>query len=272
VFVKGSHNDVKRLCSEPNGLSFVLDRSKLVPQPMTATDEEINSFRIIAQSLAGRLPVILASQVDLADGDQVEVITGPFQGLGGTFHPRQGSSYGTLTVTSGAGLTALVTDIHVSQLRVVKFADMTKRPYDIIDAFTPRLMVALRSYGTGKSLDAQTIAPLISFTRRLDGTGISNPKLDAKLQLHLLGAYTILGDRNRARQSRQRYEARREQLTNPQTLALAYLITGIIDNDHSKIKQSRHILKPLKSTAANKMLQNELNFWDDLSSIQNTSI
>ncbi len=267
VFIKGELSKVKKLCSEPNGLSFVLRRSGEKSGPVTVPDRDIQAFSIIARSLAGQLPVILASQVDLMDGDEVEVISGPFQGLGGIFHPRRGAGHGSLTITSGAGLTALVTDISVDLLKVVRFASGTRRPYDLIDAFTPRLLTALRPYGAGKLLGPSELAPLVSFTRRLDSTDIANPKLNAKLQLHLLGAWTLLGDVERASRSRMRFEALSHQLTNPQSRALADLITGVIDRDFARLRQGEHLLSPLKPTALNRILRSEFNFWTQTSQV-----
>lgn len=265
VFVKGELSKVKKLCSEPNGLSFVLQRSGDASRPAIVSDREIQAFSIIARSLAGKLPVILASDVELIDGDEVEVISGPFQGLGGIFHPRRGSNTGSLTVTSGAGLTALVTDIPVDMLKVVRFASGTRRPYDLIDAFTPRLLTALRPYGTGRLLDPLVLAPLVSFTRRLDQASIPNPKLNAKLQLHLLGAWTLLGDVERARRSRVLFEASSHQLTNPQSRVLADLITGVIDRDCTRLEQGERLLSTLKPTAMNNILRTEFEFWNQTS-------
>lgn len=272
VFIKGELSLVKKLCSEPNGLSFVLRHDGSESRPVTVQDREIQAFSIIARRFAGQLPVILASQVELIDGDEVEVISGPFQGLGGIFHPRRGSRYGSLTVTSGAGLTAIVTEISVDMLKVVRFAQDTRRPYDLIDAFTPRLLRALRPYATGKSLDPSVLAPLVSFTRRLDDANITNPKLNAKLQLHLLGAWTLLGNVDKARRSRMQFEASSHQLTNPQSIALANLITGVIDRDHVRLMQGEQLLSTLKPTALNSLLRGEFDFWNQSAQVISHSV
>ena len=81
-----------------------------------------------------------------------------------------------------------------------------KRPYDLIEAFTPKIYEALRTFHSGVALSEKEIASLSVFCRRMEAAKLDNHKLDAKLSAMLLAAFTILGDRAAAEKASARFQ------------------------------------------------------------------
>lgn len=87
VFVRGSFNDVKSLCSQSNGFSFLINKGA-AERYATVSDCEMRNFMTIARAYENALPCFPLDDVDLEEGDIVEVIKGEFAGLRGTYMPR----------------------------------------------------------------------------------------------------------------------------------------------------------------------------------------
>ena len=258
IFVQGPLPHVKRFCSEGEGLSFVLRHPDALPSserissastraekisaeenPSASTsagaklvsaassaryvslsDAEIQAFRIIARAYSNRLPYYRPTDIDLIDGDEVEVVSGPFAGLKGTFIARRGTPHGNIIVNATGQIGSIAYNIKADTIRILRFAKDSRRAYDQIDAFIPRLLDALEVYRANQSLTPAQAAPLNIFTRRFAVTDIPGAKLDAKLQALLAVANEILGNREAAAQAMERYRKRLPHVTNPATIAL----------------------------------------------------
>lgn len=230
IFLRGPLDDVKRLCVAGNGFSFVLNPNPANPRDryVTVSDADIRAFRIIARAYSNRLPYYRPEDIQLIEGDEVEVVSGDFTGLRGTFIPRRGSGNGNIVVQATAQLGSIAYDIHADSIRIIRFAKDSRRAYDQIDAFVPRLLEALEAYRADEPLTPAQAAPLHVFARRFAVAEIPGAKLDAKLQALLSAANRILGNESAAEAARQRYLARLPHVTNPRTLAL---LRSIMNNE-----------------------------------------
>ena len=184
------------------------------------SDAEIQAFRIIARAYSNRLPYYRPTDIDLIDGDEVEVVSGPFAGLKGTFITRRGTPHGNIIVNATGQIGSIAYNIKADTIRILRFAKDSRRAYDQIDAFLPKLRAALKVYRANQSLTPAQAAPLNIFTRRFAVTDIPGAKLDAKLQALLAVANEILGNREAAAQAMERYRKRLPHVTNPATIAL----------------------------------------------------
>lgn len=262
VFVRGTLAEVKRLCTTASGFSFLLshgESSRYVVIP----DREMEAFRIIAKFHGNQLPCFAADEVDLEEGDIVEVVRGDFPGLTGTYIPKQRGRSGNLYISVTNSLSAVVYDIKVEYLRVIEFAKGGKRAYQQIDAFVPRLFAAMRVFSTGTYPDSHLIAPLLMFCNRLGGVKIDDTKLDAKLRALLMGASLILGDEAGYDRARQRYDRISSALTNPWSRALSGLVLAVAEGHHEGIAEAYAMLPPpsARESKTQERLREEFQFY-----------
>lgn len=79
VFVRGTLDEIKRLCSLSNGFSFVLNRSS-EERYATVDDKRMDDFKAIARAYSNSLPFFALDDIDLEAGDKVEIVEGSFPG------------------------------------------------------------------------------------------------------------------------------------------------------------------------------------------------
>lgn len=243
VFVKGSLAEVKALCASPvNGFSMLLDRGS-ERRYATLSDEAMESFRIIARVHTNTVPFYSIDDIDLEEGDTVEVVDGPYAGLRGTFMPRARSRKGNLVIAATADMGAVVWDIDARYVRILEFARDTRRQYDILDSFIPRLLPVLRRFHAGERLPEKDKSLLNVFNRRMGAVRLDNHKAEAKLLATLMCVQTVTGDSKGYETSSARFGKRRKDLTNPWTEALTELMLSVADGDMPRLSRAYDELK-----------------------------
>ncbi|MDE6805695.1 MAG: hypothetical protein K2J05_02685, partial [Muribaculaceae bacterium] len=221
----------KEISSESTSAGAKLVSAASSARYVSLSDAEIQAFRIIARAYSNRLPYYRPTDIDLIDGDEVEVVSGPFAGLKGTFIARRGTPHGNIIVNATGQIGSIAYNIKADTIRILRFAKDSRRAYDQIDAFLPKLRAALKVYRANQSLTPAQAAPLNIFTRRFAVTDIPGAKLDAKLQALLAVANEILGNREAAAQAMERYRKRLPHVTNPATIALLRELIPSPDDD-----------------------------------------
>lgn len=216
VFVRGDEADVKKLCARVDGFSFVVDRSA-PGRHVSISDEALEHFRIIARYFSGRLPCYPLDGVSLEEGDRVQVISGPFAGLEGTYISKRGGHSGNILLSVDAAMAAVVYDVPADYVRVLEFARDSRRVYDQLDAFASRLSAMCSSLGSRSAVE---LAAASSFVSRLGVVKLQQPKLAAKLHILLYGACSVLADRQRALAHLEAFRSLEHHVTNPKSLAL----------------------------------------------------
>ena len=260
VFVRGTEETVKRLCALQNGFSFILSHSDDY-RYLTAGNAAVESFRIIARYYSNTIPCFSTSEVDLEEGDVVEVVKGDFPGLKGRYIPNKRSKSGRLMIRVSQDVAACVYDINVEYLRVLEFAKDGKRVYDQLEAFQQRLLDALKTWREKGEITPREAAPLNLFTLRFGSVKISNPKIDAKMRLFLMGAYRLIGDCEGYDKARNRYERLERDITNPWTKALALYIRGAIEDAPALLDVARALVAanaPARPSKTQLQLQSNL--------------
>lgn len=243
VFVKGSLEDVKELCGRPNNdLSLMIDRSS-AKRYGTLTDVEMENFKIIARAYTNSIPFFNIEDVDLVAGDKVEVVSGAFAGLKGTFIPKSRSNKGKLVIAATAELGAVLWDVDTKYIRILEFAQDTRRQYDLLDAFIPKLLPILRKFHSQERLNDKEKTLLTVFNQRMGVVELNNHKLEAKLLATLMCAQTILGDIQGYQSTKSRFEKRKSTLTNPWTLALVELLLSVSQNDMARLNAAYASIK-----------------------------
>lgn len=263
LFLRGRLDDIKRLCSMDNGFSFLLNRCG-EERYAVIDDQTMAGFQIIARGYENQLPYFALDDVDLEAGDIVEVVNGDFPGLVGTYIPKPKSRTGNIVLRVDQNLGTVAYDIKASDIRVIEFAKDSRRVYDQIDAFVPRLLRALRLFDAGEPLPHSLIAQLSVFCRRFEVVRLNNPKLEAKLYALLYVANLILGREDEARRFCELYGKRRASVSNPLTEALIALLTGVASNDRARLASGRKSLESADTDSkAARMLAEEYNHYLD---------
>lgn len=264
VFVRGDFDDVKRLCGQDNGFSFLIDRGSQ-ERYATVSEQDMANFRNIARAYHNCLPYYPLQDIDLDDGDLVEVVNGDFPGLVGRFMPKAKSKSGDIVLSIFQGVGTVAFNIRNTDVRVLEFSRHATRANDQIDAFVPHLLQAMRLFHAGQDLPQTLLARLTVFARRMAVAKVGNRKLNAKLQALLYGANHILGDMTAARVARARYHELSSALTNPWTLALTRLVLTVLDAP-TGIQHHRMRIDLIPTSKAQRQLAAEYAYYNALHS------
>ena len=253
VFVRGTFDHVKRLCAEANGFSFLLDRSS-DNRYATIDDGRMASFQNIARAYRNCLPYFPLGDIDLEDGDLVEVIRGDFPGLIGRYMPKPGARSGNIVLNVYNKVGTIAFDVKATDVRVLEFARNSKRANDQIDAFVPHLLDALRHHHDrpDEPLPEPLVARLSVFSGRMEVARLGNRKLDARLQILLYGAFTLIGDTAAAASALEKYHKLAASVTNDWTRALITLILSLLTRDKTQLEATYAKLKELSPDSAMK--------------------
>lgn len=231
VFVRGTADDVKKLC-RGGRFAFLLNRGS-EERYATLTDSQMDKFRLMAMAYGNNLPFFSLEDIDLEEGDLVEIVEGAFPGLVGRYMPKTKGRTGDIVLAVAQNLGTMVYDVPAKYVRVLEFSTKSRRSYDQIDAFVPRVFKALRYYSDRQLLPDKDKVDLAIFCRRMHSVKVDNPKVAAKLYALLACANTILGDTEAAAECRQRLEARMGKVTAPAMLALISLLQAVVKRDRS---------------------------------------
>jgi len=264
VFANGDMASVKSLCRHVGGFSFVMNPDG-EERYATISDASMEAFKTIARFYGNRLPCFVADRVEFEEGDVVQIVSGDFAGLTGTYVSRKGASRGNILVAVTQKLAAVVYDIPAEYVRVLKFAHNSKRVYDHIDACVGRLLPALRVYHSGGRLSARTVEQLTVFCRRFGTVKLDNNKVEAKLQMLLMAANILLGDMQGYREAEARFGRVATAITNRRTLALKCLLQGVTGRDAAMLRMAREYAGDCdavtETSSAARRLREEIDYY-----------
>lgn len=220
VFLNAEAEEAKRLCSAGRGFSFVLTPGA-EHRHAIVDNQTMAAFRRIAAHYGNELPFFSLYDVDLEEGDKIEIVDGEFAGLTGTYLPRARSNKGNVVISGSGDFAGVIFDVKVEHIRILEFSKTSRRAYDQIDAFAERLRDAKATLDAGNSLTQKQLTSIILFVRRMEKAQLDNHKIEAKLLGLLLAAKRMLGRPGiEIAKLRERFERRRASITNPTTLRL----------------------------------------------------
>lgn len=230
IFVRGCFKEVKKLCCSNSGFSFLLNRSNSSERYATVSDRDMMNFMNIARAYRNCLPYFSLNEIDLEEGDLVEVIKGDFPGLIGRYMPKAKGTSGNIVLNVYNNVATIVFNVKATDVRVLEFSRKTTRANDQIDAIVPTLLSALRFFHAGNPVPSSLAAKLSIFCSRMEVVRLNNRKLDARLQALLYVGNIILGNKQDAFRARENYERLKEFVTNQWTSALINLIIAVTDS------------------------------------------
>lgn len=261
VFVKGSFEGVKQLCGETNGFSFLIDRSAL-ERYAVIDDRQMMYFQNIARAYRNCLPYFRLDDIDLEDGDLVEVVKGDFPGLIGRYMPNAKSKTGNVVLSIFNNVGTVAFNVNANEVRVLEFAKNSTRANDQIDAFIPHLMKALRSFADNEPLAPGLAAKLSVFCGRMAVVKLNNRKLDGRLQIMRYAANHIIGNSHEAAEALERFYRVKDAVTNEWTIAMNELIMSVLANDMERLSTEFDRIKTLDaSSKIRKMILEEYNHY-----------
>lgn len=260
VFVRGTDSRVRQLCRVSGRFAFLMNRGSQ-RRHATVSDSQLDGMRLIAMHFNNTLPFFDLSDIDLEEGDLVEVVEGAFPGLVGYYMPRNRSNSGDLVLSVSGELGSIVYDIPARYVRVLEFSRKSRRGYDQIDAFVPQLLQALRGYHRRQPLEPSLLTRLTVFCRRMEHAKMPNAKIQAKLMMLIGAAQIILGNAEAARAADLRVRQLLPRVTAAQTLGLHLLLRGVIDNDPAQLIEARQHLTAATPSHATQALLDELDYY-----------
>lgn len=257
VFVKGTLAEIKRLCMQNNGFSFLINHSS-DKRYAIIDDRNMAQFKTITRAYKNCLPYFPLNEIDLQAGDLVEVIKGDFPGLVGYFMPNPKSKSGNIVLQVYNKVGTIAFNIKATDVRVLEFSSQSKRANDQIDAFVPHLLTSLRYFSKDEELPKALAAKLSIFCGRMEFARLNNRKLDARLQILLYAASLITGNAETANKALRRFEKVSDSVTNVWTRGLISLILAVIGKDMTALSREYSLLRSTEaSSRAQKMLLKE---------------
>ena len=244
VFVRGTFAEVKCLCAQPNGFSFLIDHGS-VERYAIIDDRRMTHFKNIARAYKNCLPYFPLDEIDLEDGDLVEVVKGDFPGLVGTFMPKAKSKTGNIVLNVYNKVGTIAFDVKAIDVRVLEFSSHSTRANDQIDAFVPHLLKALRYFDRDEAVPTALAAKLSVFCGRMEVARLNNRKLDARLQVLLYAANHIIGNMPDAVKALAKYERVKDSVTNEWTRGVNNLILSVITKDKDRLTTGYEKLRTL---------------------------
>lgn len=248
VFVRGAIEQIKQLCHMSNGFSFLIDRCSKERYAIIS-DKDMASFKNIARAYKNSLPYFPLEDIDLEEGDLVEVISGDFPGLIGTYMPKAKSNVGNIVLNVYNKVGTIAFNVKASDVRVLEFSKKCTRANDQIDAIIPQIYIALQLYNEEKELPPKLAAKLSVFCSRMGEVKINNRKLDAKLQTLLFAGNYILGNIEDAEKAKAKFEKLKGSVTNKWTLAFISLVFSVINNDKARLESAKSNIDNLIATS-----------------------
>jgi len=221
------------------------------------------NFKNIARAYKNCLPYFPLDEIDLEEGDLVEVVRGDFPGLVGIYMPKARGNSGNIILNVYKKVGTIAFNVKATDVRVLEFSRKSTRANDQIDAVVPHLLKALRLYREVEALPTALIAKLTVFCNRMGVVRLNNRKLDVRLQALLYGCYVILGNSQEATLAKARYKKIEDVVTNEWTSSLIELIFAVTDNDAERLKSAQIRIKELTpSSKAQHMLAEEYTFYN----------
>ncbi len=256
IFVKGTLDEIKELCGrQDNELSLLINRSSPNHRYAIISDDAMENFKIIARAHTNTIPFFNINDIELSEGDVVEIVEGDYAGLKGIFIPRARSNKGNLVIAATADMGSVLWDVDAKIVRILEFAHDTRRQYDLVDSFIPKMLPILRKFHAEEALTEKEKSQLNVFNQRMGIVSPANPKAEAKLLAVLMCVQFILGDMAGYRCTKQRFEKHRSALTNIWSMALIELMLSVAHNDMPRLEEAYNSIKNSVDKLTNTQIQ-----------------
>lgn len=209
VFVKDTIKNILDMKQQVSSLWILPhpDNTPDVKRYMTISDHDMEVFKAVAHAYANELPCYPIDAIDLEDGDRVQIIGGPFDGLTGRLRCSQGRNGGKVLMSVGDLFLISTPDISPQYIRILEFGKGNRHPYRQFEAHLARAVQALRHLrgldGT-QELTTGDIAAMTIFTGRFEQLQAATVNIASQHATLMLMSYTVLQDKAKTTAWRQR--------------------------------------------------------------------
>lgn len=233
-FIRGTLAQIKDFRSKNSGYNLIHDRADADPQGayLSLTDDQMSGFRAMALAYKYNMPCFSPSEVDLVACDKVRIVGGDFAGVEGYLVTQQGRDGGRVVIKVGDRLAVQTLDIKPKYIQVLSFAKGSKRIYDKIDSYIPKLRRAMEYYSRNGELDVSNAAAVSFFITRFGAARIDTAKMRAKVSALLMASYYLMGDTERYVRERQQCIESLDNYTNTTTRAYVFVLMDFCTNDN----------------------------------------
>lgn len=208
-FIRGRLSQVKDFRSRNKGYNLVYDRADKESETsyLHLSDEDMSAFRSMALAYKYNMPCFSPSEVDLVACDKVRIVGGEFAGVEGYLVSQQGRDGGRVIIKVGELMAVQTLDINPKYISVLSFAKGSRRMYDKIDSYEPKLRRAMDYYRRNGELDVTNAAAVSYFITRFGLAEIPTVKMRAKVSALLAASYYLMGDKERFEAEKRNCEA-----------------------------------------------------------------
>lgn len=198
-FIRGRLSQVKDFRSRNKGYNLVYDRADKESETsyLHLSDEDMSAFKSMALAYKYNMPCFSPSEVDLVACDKVRIVGGEFAGVEGYLVSQQGRDGGRVIIKVGELMAVQTLDINPKYISVLSFAKGSRRMYDKIDSYEPKLRRAMDYYRQNGELDVTNAAAVSYFITRFGFAEIPTAKMRAKVSALLAASYYLMGDKER---------------------------------------------------------------------------
>lgn len=198
-FIRGRLSQVKDFRSRNKGYNLVYDRADKESETsyLHLSDEDMSAFKSMALAYKYNMPCFSPSEVDLVACDKVRIVGGEFAGVEGYLVSQQGRDGGRVIIKVGELMAVQTLDINPKYISVLSFAKGSRRMYDKIDSYEPKLRRAMDYYRQNGELDVTNAAAVSYFITRFGLAEITTGKMRAKVSALLAASYYLMGDKER---------------------------------------------------------------------------
>lgn len=223
-FIRGRLSQVKDFRSRNKGYNLVYDRADKESETsyLHLSDEDMSAFKSMALAYKYNMPCFSPSEVDLVACDKVRIVGGEFAGVEGYLVSQQGRDGGRVIIKVGELMAVQTLDINPKYISVLSFAKGSRRMYDKIDSYEPKLRRAMDYYRQNGELDVTNAAAVSYFITRFGFAEIPTAKMRAKVSALLAASYYLMGDK-------ERYEAAKCDCEEEADIVKANTITCILN-------------------------------------------
>lgn len=192
VFLRGNKEQIYSFSRQYPQYSPIYNSAEDRTFPVIIPDGEMDNFIRLANAYQNNLPCYAPGEIDLIKGDRVKIIGGPFEGIIGILKSQRGTDGGRVIVNVANLLAAHTLEIAPKYIQVLQFAPGTKRLYDVLDAFLPRLEKAVGEMKICGELSQQSVASMNYFVSRFSELEVKEVKMRAKHALLLFSALHLI--------------------------------------------------------------------------------
>lgn len=254
LFVRDTLAGIRQLREHIPGLRLLRhpdDRSGDNWRYMTVTNREMAMFRTIADAFAGNLPCYRIDDVNLEDGDRVQVVGGQFDGVEGILRCAPGRAGGQVLLIVGNLLIVSTGNIAPQYIRILEFGSGNRHPYRQFEAHLPRTVRALCRRLAGEAPDEADLAAMQVFTARFALLRPATVNLASSHAGLMLMSYAALDNRPRRDRWLAECEALLPQVTADQQRGLHLAMMHAATRRHDLATQLHRLIDAWQPIAPN---------------------